>query len=288
MEFCTIEDAFPDLNSQKTARKEEKRRAKRCKGPALTYLEPDTGLLPVTDPDRPAVKRMSEVSAINPATGLREHAPVTPHHEPFNDMSGEYKELLASLQNVKAPEPLTSVLNSMPTNVAGPTKFEPPRIQVPSFFGAGDDEDDDVNATQSTKEGFASYTNVIGDDPGYKLSPDFGTTFMGKGVSKAGGSTLPQSEIGTNMFWKPLTGSGAKTSFYSKADLQLPKTQPQPMPLTEVLHRLDTIFTRLDDLETRKSENANTEVVLFVMTGLFVMFSMDLLVRKTGNVRLLR
>jgi hypothetical protein len=282
MEFCTIEDAFPDLGSQKIARKEEKRRAKRCKGPALTYLEPDTGLLPVTDPDRPAVKRMSEVSPINPATGLREHAPVdAPQPEPFSDMTGEYRQLLASLQSEKAPEPLTSVLNTMPKGVAGPTKLEPPRIQVPSFFGAGEDDED-------VKEGFASYTNVIGDDPGYKLSPDFGATFMGKGLAKAGGSSLPETP--SNLFWKPLTGAGAKTSFYSKADLQMPKAQPQAVPgdVGEVLRRLDKIFTRLDDLESRRSENANTEVVLFVMTGLFVMFSMDLLVRKTGNVRLLR
>ncbi len=283
MEFCSIDDAFPDLGAQKTARKEERRKAKRCKGPALTYLEPDTGLLPVTDPDRPAVKPMPEVPQMNSRTGLREHAPVDASPaEPFSDMTGEYKQLLASLQSEKAPQPLTSILNTMPKGVAGPNKLEPPRIEVPSFFGAGEDDDDEV------KEGFASYTNVIGDDPGYKLSPDFGATFLGKGVNKASGSSLP--EVPSNMFWKPLTGAGAKTSFYSRADLQMPKAQPPSAPgdVAEVLRKLDRIFTRLDDLESRKSENANTEVVMFVMTGLFVMFSMDLLVRKTGNVRLLR
>ena len=285
MEFCSIEDAFPDLGTQKVARKEEKRKAKRCKGPALSYLEPDTGLLPVTDPDRPAVKPMPQVPPINSKTGLREHSPVdAPQAEAFSDMTGEYTQLLASLQSEKAPEPLTTVLNTMPKGVAGPTKFEPPRISVPSFFGAGDDDDEG----EPLKEGFASYTNIIGDDPGYKLSPDFGTTFQTKGLNKAGGSSLPQ--VPSNIFWKPLTGAGARTSFYSKADLQMPKAQPQAAPsdVGEVLRRLDKVFTRLDDLEARKSENANTEVVMFVMTGLFVMFSMDLLVRKTGNVRLLR
>ncbi len=280
MEFCSIEDAFPDLGTQKAARKEEKRKAKKCRGPALTFLEPDTGLLPVTDPDRPAVKHMPEVPPINSATGLREHSPVdAPPAEPFTDVTGEYKQLLASLQSEKPPEPLTTILNTMPKSIAGPTKFEQPKQSVPSFFGA--DEEDEV-------EGFATYTNVIGDDPSYKLSPDFTTTFAGKGVNKASGTQLPAAP--TNMFWKPLTGAGAKTSFYSKADLQMPKKAPEAVPgdMGEVLRKLDKIFTRLDDLETRKSENANTEVVLFVMTGLFVMFSMDLLVRKTGNVRLLR
>lgn len=280
MELCSIEDAFPDFGSQKVARKEERRKAKKCKGPALTYLEPDTGLLPVTDPDRPAVKPLPEVPPINPKTGLREHSPVdAPQAEPFSDMTGEYKQLLASLQSEKAPEPLTEILNTMPKGVAGPNKLEKPKVPVPTFFGA--DEEDEV-------EGFASYTNVIGDDPSYKLNSDFSQTFQGKGLAKAAGTDLPA--VPSNMFWKPLTHGGAKTSFYSKADLQMPKKAPESLPgdMTQVLYKLDKIFTRLDDLESRKSENANTEVVMFVMTGLFVMFSMDLLVRKTGNVRLLR
>ncbi len=280
MELCSIEDAFPDLASQKVARKEEKRKAKKCRGPALTFLEPDTGLLPVTDPDRPAVKPLPEVPPINPQTGLREHAPVeAPPAEPFSDMTGEYKDLLASLQSEKPPEPLTQILNTMPKAIAGPTKFEKPKMSVPTFFGA--DEEDEV-------EGFANYTNVIGDDPSYKLAPDFSKTFQAKGLSKAAGTDLPP--VPSNIFWKPLTSGGAKTSFYSKADLQIPKKAPEGVTgdMTEVLRKLDKIFTRLDDLESKKSENANTEVVMFVMTGLFVMFSMDLLVRKTGNVRLLR
>jgi hypothetical protein len=280
MELCSIEDAFPDLASQKVARKEEKRKAKKCRGPALTFLEPDTGLLPVTDPDRPAVKPLPEVPPINPQTGLREHAPVeAPPAEPFSDMTGEYKDLLASLQSEKPPEPLTQILNTMPKAIAGPTKFEKPKMSVPTFFGA--DEEDEV-------EGFANYTNVIGDDPSYKLAPDFSKTFQAKGLSKAAGTDLPP--VPSNIFWKPLTSGGAKTSFYSKADLQMPKKAPEGVTgdMTEVLRKLDKIFTRLDDLESKKSENANTEVVMFVMTGLFVMFSMDLLVRKTGNVRLLR
>ena len=101
MELCSIEDAFPDLTTQKVARKEEKRKAKKCKGPPLTFLEPDTGLLPVTDPDRPAVKPLPEVPPINSQTGLREHSPVdAPPAEPFSDMTGEYKQLLASLHSL--------------------------------------------------------------------------------------------------------------------------------------------------------------------------------------------
>ena len=281
MEFCSIDDAFPDFATTTTARKEEKRKAKKCRGPALTFLEPDTGLLPVTDPDRPAKKPLPEVPPMNPLTGLREHSPVdAPQAEAFADTS-EYEKLLATLRSEQAPAKQEAVLNTLPHGVAGPAKLE--RKAVPSFFGANDDDD-------TVQEGFSSFTNIIGDDPNYKLSPDFGKTFEARGVQKAAGSDLPP--VPSNMFWKPLV-SGTKTSYYSKIDPS-PSTKlaPAPAPLLtgdqgEVLRKLDKIFARLDDLEGRKSENANTEVMLFVMSGLFVMFTMDLLVRKAGNVRLM-
>jgi hypothetical protein len=279
MEFCSIDDAFPDLTAKSTARKEERRKAKKCRGPALTFLEPDTGLLPVTDPDRPAMKPQPEVPPLNPKTGLREHAPVeAPQAEAFTDGS-EYEQLLAALRSQQPPKELEKVLTTLPTAVAGPSKLE--KGKVPAFFGASDEEDD-------TTEGFASFTNVIGDDPGYKLSPDFTKTFTAKGVSKAAGTDLPP--VPANNFWKPLVSGTSNTAFYSK--IPPPSKRYVPSPVAEdqgeVLRKLDKIFARLDDLESRRSENANTEVVLFVMSGLFVMFTMDLLVRKTGNVRLMK
>lgn len=283
MEFCSIDDAFPDLGTKSTARKEERRKAKRCRGPALTFLEPDTGLLPVTDPDRPAQKPLPEVPPLNPKTGLREHAPVeAPQAEAFAD-SSEYEQLLAALRSEQAPKKQEAVLNTMPSGVAGPTKLETGGSSVPSYFGAGTDDDD-----SEVMEGFSTYTNVIGDDPNFRLKPDFSKTFEAKGLNKAAGTDLPP--VPANTFWKPLV-SGVSTSFFS--NINTPKQyKEQPQPLVEdqgeILKRLDKIFARLDDLESRKSENANTEVLLFVMSGVFVMFTMDLLARKAGNVRLLR
>ena len=262
MEFCTLEDAFPDLKTKSTARSEEKRKAKRCKGPAQTYLTAQDS----TDPDRPAQIKMPEVPPVNEKTGLREHTPVdAPQAEPFLDSGSEYDQLLSSL-------------SSSSGTVAGPTKLA--KGKPPAFFGAGEDDD---------TEGFASFTDVIGDDPGYKLTPDFTQTFSAKGAAKAGG--LPTADVNTNINWKPLTSGGAKTAFYSKV-ITRPSAPAPVMPSSDdsrdLLKKMDKIFARLDDLENRKSENAQTEVVLFVMSGLFILFTMDLLVRKAGNVRLVR
>ena len=274
MEFCTLEDAFPDFQTKSSARKEERRKAKKCKGPAQTFLQSQS---PVTDPDRPAQIRMEEVSPVNEKTGLREHSPVdAPQAEPFLDSGKEYEELLSSLSKVQ-----DGGENKPNRHIAGPTKLD--KGKPPAFFGANEDDD--------TTEGFASFTNVIGDDPGYKLSPDFTQTFSAKGLAKASSlqaaDRLPTEDINTNMMWKPMT-SGGSTAFFQKVTSRPAQVQPSPEDGRDVIKKLDKIFARLDDLENRKSENANTEVVLFVMSGLFILFTMDLLVRKAGNVRLVR
>lgn len=289
MEYCSINDAFPNLTdySAREQRKEERRKAKRCKGPPLSFLEPDPNAV-VTDPDRPALRPKPIEPPLNKETGLREHAPVdAPPLEPFQDLPPVYGKagnptLKATLQSEKPPADL-AYLNKMPKNVAGPTKQQPIPAGTPAFFGANLDED--------MSEGFASFTNVIGDDPAYRLSPDFGAAFGGKGVPKAGsGSALPIPVM--NNFWKPLTPAGARTAFFDSLPAA-PKTMyPEAVmgggeeSKQEIFQKLDRIFARLDDLEIRRKENAQTEVVLFVMSGIFILFSMDLLVRKTGNVRI--
>ena len=269
MEFCTIEDAFPDFQTKSNARKEERRKAKKCKGPAQTFLQSQT---PSTDPDRPAQIRMEEVSPVNQKTGLREHSPVdAPQAEPFMDTGKEYEDLLSSLRDEGS-----NALSTQYGKIAGPTKLE--KAKTPAFFGANDEDD--------TNEGFSSFTNIIGDDPGYKLIPDFTQTFTGKAAAKAGGT--PTADVNTNINWKPMASGGTRTAFFEKVTSRPKAAEPAHLydDNRDVIKKLDKIFARLDDLENRKSENAHTEVVLFVMSGLFVLFTMDLLVRKAGNVRL--
>jgi predicted KAP-like P-loop ATPase len=50
----------------------------------------------------------------------------------------------------------------------------------------------------------------------------------------------------------------------------------------EVLTKLDKIFARLDDMDTVKSENVQTEILMFIMTGLGVIFLMDISCRAAS------
>jgi hypothetical protein len=186
---------------------------------------------------------------------------------------------------------LQAIYNKLPVlkEIPGPNKAL--KGKLPSYFGANYDDDAPIRRRMyddSVEEGFASFTNVIGDDPGYRLSPDFTSAFSGKGADKASGAeVLPIPSV--RNVWKPLTPSGANTSFFDRLPSpggEIPIGQV-PSDKEELFRKLDSIYARLDDLETRKGENAQTETLLFIMSGIFVLFSMDLLVKRTGNIRIL-
>lgn len=297
MEYCSLNEAFPEIgggpaptgcNDNKAgsaARKEERKKAKRCKGPPLTFLE-GSGDQPVTDPDRPALRPLPETPPMNPNTGLIQHAPVdAPPREAFQDFQDPrpMSEILATFRSEQPPAD-ENVLNTMPRGIAGPNKQQ--KNKLPKYFGANYDDD-------ATEEGFTSFTNVIGDDPGYRLDADFTQQFAGKGLEKAQGMEILPTPSVKNV-WKPLTPTGARTAFFDTLPAPgglIPVDQAREAPpynKEEFFRRLDSIYARLDDLEVKKSENAQTEVLLFVMSGIFVLFSMDILVRKTGNVRVTR
>ena len=292
MEYCSYEEAFPQLgpsstgcNDQKSsyaARKEERKKAKKCKGPPLTFLD--------LDPDRPAVQRVPEVPPMNEMTGLREHAPVdAPQAEPFQDVPYD-------LTSQRQPDDAGQVArNTFPT-VRGQAQL-PKQNKVPSFFGASADMDEGFQGTFGAKQPNLKvvgqnppFTDVIGNDDGYRLYPDFKAAFdRVAGVSQAsGGKSLAPIPSVVNE-WKPLTPSGARTAFFD----ELPPPGGQYPSGTELLNdsktiskKLDTLFSRLDDLESRRGENTQTEILMFVMTGLFVLFGMDIVTRQAARVRL--
>ena len=92
------------------------------------------------------------------------------------------------------------------------------------------------------------------------------------------------------MFWKPLTTSGAQTSFIEK----LPPPggqyyQPQKMngdsSNDDIMKKLDKLWARLDDMNTSSPEQVTSELLMFISSGVFVLFMMDLLVKKGSTLR---
>ncbi len=167
----------------------------------------------------------------------------------------------------------------MPPKVPGPS--EQYAVKRPKYFGAS--PDDDV-------EDFAPFTTIIGDDPGYRLDSapktqngtsmeevaDFLTKFQG-GDAKLPGPNLEDA-------WKPITPPGAPTAFFEylaapPSPRESTRRSASPAFGGDVSKKLDEIFSRLDQLEKNRRQSSQTEILLFVGSGIVLLGSLELLCR---------
>lgn len=264
MEYCSLNDAFPATgpppvgcrggDSTAAAAKAEKKKAKRCKAPRMVFVDAnlDEAAAGGVDPDRPAM-------------GERTDAPKAFKHGAGMDV----EEAFGGVQPVIEPIAPTSVQVGKP----------------PAWFG------------RHVDEGFAAYTgapapasgsdNPAADSKEYMLQPSFEQSFKAAGLAKpSGGPVLPLPNLSDR--WKPMT-PGGDTAFFERIQGGGPTVGSQAVETMtdaqEIKKKLDQIFARLDGIESHRActDNSSTEVGMFVMSGLFVLFFMDLLVRKTST-----
>jgi len=251
MNYCALDDAFQAIGgapspgcatdyATKAARKEERKKAKRCKGPPAAYLDLDS--------DRSSW----DVPAMNPATGLQQHEPVTAPQ-------GEYDASMNAAMAVQA----------IPTDTQKPAGRK-------KYFGASPDDD--------------TFADYVPEQEHYQLTPDFRTAFEHAGVARAGSAEqLPNPSV--NMYWKPRTVAGAQTSFIDQLPPPGGKYHKAPnqrgeISMEEVMKKMDKIFARLDDMNSSSSpEQVTSELLMFISSGIFVLFFMDLLVKKGSTMR---
>ena len=233
MAGCSLTEAFPDVTekSGKIARKEERRKAKACGGPALSFLKAE-------DPDRFAEKPDDTPSPMKPK-------------ESFTCEGDDSASLIG--QHVK------DVIGEKSRNTI-PKASVTYGDKVPSYFGKSD--------------AFADFNPALNDNPGYQIQGAGFGSFDKKGLEKVTGTALPTPNL--NDAWKRLTPSGAQTSFFDAkytakgSDDSFSKGEKEAL-----LHKLDVLFARLDDLENKKNEYAHTEISLFILSGLFLLFGLE-------------
>jgi hypothetical protein len=322
MNGCSLDDAFPMEDgapspgcqqpySSKEARREERRKAKKCRGPPMSFLD-------VKDPDRQHLNKTPAVPAMNSATGLREHVPVDSPvgYEPFTSETGlrQGREATEPYSNYTGPEtqskkaqgfqggpnaspyqgcdynndlmcqrlretlprsdddPVGDKVRSVIPISAASAK---PQTQKKNYFGA-DPED-----------GFADYQPEAAN---FLMEP---TIENGFGIGSGPSAALPVPSVSD--YWKPLTAAGVETSFfntlpapggrYVRQDKVKEKVPQWEEP--SINRKIDQIMARLDDIQRRSSgspEQAQTEIMMFVSSGIFVLFLMDLLVKKGGKL----
>lgn len=266
MEYCSLNDAFPATDSpppvgcrgkesSQSAARAEKKKAKRCKAPRMEFVDTnfDEAAMASKDPDRQLEK--------------------TDAPQAFKHGAG-FAEAYGGIQPVIEPVAPSSQ-NSATTRAA------------PKWFGG---------FVEGVTENFTPYTGTV-SDPGtpseevqenseeYMLQPAFNKSLKEfGGVNKATGPILPLPNLSDR--WKPMT-PGGQTAFFERIEQPAPANSSHEMPTDsiEIKRKLDRIFERLDQIEQQRSctDNNNTEVGMFVISGVFVLFFMDLLVRKTST-----
>lgn len=323
MDACPYEDAFPnfdtgtvhrgaarpsgsgfpyvggtDAKPTREERRAARKKAKRCKGPALTYSNlvtdstpaevgsPGLGgwAQPTPDPDRPAMQRMAPV-------------------ESMVDQRPSFKIPVL---------PKASCLYSD----AG----------TPSYFGASEEDDEPAE-----EEGYSNFKKTHGETD-FMLGGEGGTagaepaafsSFALRGASKAAGATLPEPNLVDS--WKPLAPAASYTAYLNDLpssgagvpgwasgsrhmapaagpmqppmEMPLPRQLPEPVPSVPsmpkvvpaggnpkedrdaLLARIEALSGRLEDLEKVRRQDSQNEILMFVGTGLFMLFAFDLITR---------
>jgi len=290
MNYCALDDAFQAIGgtpspgcsmdaASKAARKEERRKARRCKGPAATYLD--------LDPDRPS-EQNARFPAMNSAIGMTEHVPVTAQYGPSEPFKNKKSQVDQNVPNFDKDPLYDYIQSDISEHVMKVKTSDGGAVAAPrkSYFGASMEDGDD---------GFADYI------PDETVEPtDFRKAFdhMGSGSS----ATLPNASA--NMYWKPLTRTGAQTAFVEhlppsslhNSNTYTPhshshshshsQSQRDHGSMSDVMKKIDKLFARLDDMNSSTSpEQATSEIMMFVSSGIFVLFLMDLMVKKGSTMR---
>jgi hypothetical protein len=213
-------------------------------------------------PERAEKKKKKKRSAEVPLPYLEEVADVDPDRPACKRMP--YVEAFQDISANVLPGALKDV-----KKVAEAAK----PVTVPNYFGKGVDDED----------GFANYSNTIGDDPSYRLEPDFTQAFAGKGLQKPqGATTLPAPNL--NDSWKPLTANGVPTASFLEIPQPPPPAvvarAPQAVASDEqdaMVRKIEFLYRRIAELDFQRSKNSQTEILMFVGTGLGLILMMHLL-----------
>jgi len=223
----------------------EKRRSRKPKEGFQAYE------LPPTDPDRPAVKRMLEIPVVG-----RPNSDTVENTNSFLDSSSIFQNK-------------PSVNNALPSP-RSVNKLE--QSKVPSFFGA----EPFSNPGEDTMALFNSHVN---NPNGYMLDADFTKSFDTSGFGKSNGTPVPTPEL--RQRWKPLSADRIDTSFTDTGKgSQFHGLSTEDIKAMQ--SKIDALMIRLDDLEYRaEGANPQLEMLSFIMTGLFLMFVLDLAVKNS-------
>ena len=230
MNYCSLDDAFsmaPGCGqdySAKEARREERRKARRCKGPAATFLGIDND----KDPDRQNLERPKDIEAMNPKTGLKAHVPVDAPlgMEPFQDINGvvgpcgDIDTIDDGIRPELAKQRLFGFIPRTDDDPVGDKQrstLPTPSMLIKALSSTGLDNKKKKNFFGADPDDDDSFANYQPDAKNYLMEPSFTSAFVSMNPDTKNMPSGPALAIpSVNNYWKPQIQQGLDTSFFSK------------------------------------------------------------------------
>jgi hypothetical protein len=139
---------------------------------------------------------------------------------------------------------------------------------------------------------FAHPNEDIKDENVYNLEPDWAKTFNSSSAPDWIKSRFPDPEAESPLIPSPWLDGGAtlwqnvSDNLRNQPDLKK-AAQAADSRIDDLQRKLDSMFKKLDDLETTRAESNHLEIILFVLGGIFLLLLIDLLVRQGSHAQML-
>lgn len=310
-----------DMMGSREARKEERRKMKRLQQQQRKHTtDPDREKW-IRTPPVPAMNPNPFGATEDRADGyMNSMEPNAWLHTKHRTQEQKEKERAGEI-NRSAPsfdhDPLDAYVKNeerehvmvVPVNGTGVTRTK-------TFFGASGPEEDDHVSSSSPFTSFASapssvapvssdenFADYVADRQDYHLEPSFDASVAADawshGLGNAGSGAVAPT---VDMYWKPRMPNGAHTAYVQaqqsmqRSALAPPKYYSESQhgysgrrndadetTMEDIRRRIDSLVARLDDLHQPSPEQATSELLMFISTGIFVMFAMDMLVKHGGG-----
>ena len=231
---------------------------------------------------------MPDYCQLDEAFGSIIEGPVKPSSQSKRDRKKEKEKKEKSVPAVPQEEPFEIGTDPDRQQYVRPKLIEAMKKTKPSWFGTTDNVEPSSplikNTGATVTTGFADFNPVDNSPKQFMLGSDFMSAFNQSGAQKA--SAFPAILNDESDIWGPLVPPSAHaqapTSYYNFDHMRSgPATDDDAKAINKgaLQRRLQSIYERLDALETAKRENAHTEVMLFVLSGVFLLFSLDIVTK---------
>lgn len=142
-----------------------------------------------------------------------------------------------------------------------------------------------LNAYDVPNDYFPHPSTDVDTSSVYNLEPDWAKAFNGSSAPDWIKDRMPSRNVETPLIPSPWI-DGAPTLWQNVPDGLRTQfnlggaKQTAEARIDDLQHKLDSMFERLDGMETSRNQNTHLEILLFVLGGLFLLLVIDLLVKQ--------